>query len=291
LSRLIFFIIFSAMPVLAEGWHRFQFCRCCFFSEMIYFSIFRVYQVLRRVKHFLACNYESAATRINPVDKASFGLRNRKVGPGKIMHDLITMVIATRNAGKTAEIRDLLKGYAIIIKNLDDFGPIPEVAEDGDTFEENAYQKASFAAKVLGMPALADDSGLVVDALGGAPGLHSARYAGEGASDLQRCHKLLAEMKGKKDRKAVFECVISVAVPGGPALTYEARCEGLITEKSAGQNGFGYDPIFYYPPLKKTFAQLTRAEKSRVSHRGKALRELRDEFDKVLVWIHRHMPV
>jgi XTP/dITP diphosphohydrolase len=207
------------------------------------------------------------------------------------MQDLITLVIATRNPNKTAEIRDLLADYPIQIKNLDDFGPIPTVEEDGDTFDDNAYKKSSFAAKVLGIPALADDSGLVVEALDGAPGVFSARYAGESATDEQRCRKLLAEMNGKTNRKAAFECVISIAAPSGPALTYEARCEGLIAENPAGQNGFGYDPIFYYPPLNKTFAQLTREEKSRVSHRGKALRELRSEFDKVLIWIRRHIPV
>lgn len=207
------------------------------------------------------------------------------------MDNLITLVIATRNTGKTSEIRDLLKGFPINIKNLDDFGPIPEVEEDGNTFDENAYKKASFAARILGLPALADDSGLLVEALGGAPGIHSARYAGENATDEQRRAKLLQEMEEKTDRRAAFECVISIAVPTGPALTYEARCEGLITREPAGSNGFGYDPIFYYPPLKKTFAELTMQEKSHVSHRGKALRELRDEFDKVLIWIGQNMPV
>ena len=207
------------------------------------------------------------------------------------MDNLITLVIATRNTGKTSEIRDLLKGFPINIKNLDDFGPIPEVEEDGNTFDENAYKKASFAARILGLPALADDSGLLVEALGGAPGVHSARYAGENATDEQRRAKLLQEMEEKTDRRAAFECVISIAVPTGPALTYEARCEGLITREPAGSNGFGYDPIFYYPPLKKTFAELTMQEKSHVSHRGKALRELRDEFDKVLIWIGQNMPV
>ena len=203
----------------------------------------------------------------------------------------ITLVIATRNTGKTAEIRDLLKGFPVDIKNLDDFGPLPPLKEDGNTFDENAYQKASFAARILGLPALADDSGLLVEALDGAPGIHSARYAGEDATDEQRYLKLLDEMKGKSNRNAAFECVISIAVPTGPALTYEARCHGLITERPVGSNGFGYDPIFFYPPLNKTFAQLTREEKSRVSHRGKAFAELKDEFDKVLIWIRQHMPV
>jgi XTP/dITP diphosphohydrolase len=207
------------------------------------------------------------------------------------MKESMTLVIATSNKGKTAEIKDLLKGFPVDIKNLNDFGPIPPLKEDGNTFDENAYQKASFAARILGLPALADDSGLLVEALDGAPGVHSARYAGENATDEQRYLKLLDEMKGTSNRNAAFECVISIAVPTGPALTYEARCQGLITERPAGSNGFGYDPIFFYPPLNKTFAQLTREEKSRVSHRGKAFAELKDEFDKILIWIRQHMPV
>ena len=207
------------------------------------------------------------------------------------MQHQILLVIATRNKGKTKEIKDLFKDFPVDIKDLDDFGPIPHLEEDGDTFDENAYKKASFAARILGMPALADDSGLMVEALKGAPGVHSARYAGENATDEQRYLKLLSEMEGRTNRKAAFECVISIAVPTGPALTYEARCEGLITEVPAGSNGFGYDPVFYYPPYKKTFAELTRPEKNRVSHRGKALAELRDEFDKVLIWIRQNMPV
>jgi XTP/dITP diphosphohydrolase len=207
------------------------------------------------------------------------------------MNNLMTLVIATSNPGKTAEIRDMLESFPVDIKNLADFGPIPPVEEDGETFDDNAYKKASVVSKMLGLPALADDSGLVVDALGGAPGVYSARYAGENATDQQRYTKLLAEMKGKTNRRAAFECVLSIAVPSGPALTYEARCEGVIAEKPAGENGFGYDPVFYYPPLKKTFGQLTREEKSRVSHRGKALQELRAEFDKVLTWIEQKMPI
>jgi XTP/dITP diphosphohydrolase len=207
------------------------------------------------------------------------------------MNKLMTLVIATGNPGKTAEIRDMLENFPVNIKSLADFGPIPPVEEDGDTFDDNAYKKASFVSKVLGLPALADDSGLVVEALGGAPGVYSARYAGENATDEQRYTKLLSEMKGKTNRKAAFECVLSIAVPPGPALTYEASCEGLIAEQPAGEGGFGYDPVFYYPPLEKTFGQLTRQEKSRVSHRGKALQELREEFDKVLTWIEQNMPI
>jgi XTP/dITP diphosphohydrolase len=189
------------------------------------------------------------------------------------MQDKITIVIATRNKGKKSEISDLLKDFPVHIKGLDDFGPIPHIEEDGNTFDDNAYKKASLTARILGFPALADDSGLLVEALGGAPGVLSARYAGEDATDEQRCQKLLQEMEGKSNRK------------------YEARCEGLIAERPSGSNGFGYDPVFYYPPLNKTFAELSREEKSHVSHRGKAIREFRDEFEKVMLWIKQQMPV
>jgi len=206
------------------------------------------------------------------------------------MANHIPLVIASGNPGKITEIQELLAGFPIEIKSLNDFGPIPQVQEDGETFDENAYKKASFTAKILGIPALADDSGLVVEALGGAPGVLSARYAGENATDEQRVAKLLDEMKGQTHRNAAFECVLSIAVPSGAALTYEARCEGLIAQQPAGQNGFGYDPIFFYPPLNKTFGQMTIAEKSQVSHRGKALNELKQEVEKVLIWLRRHMP-
>lgn len=199
------------------------------------------------------------------------------------------LVLATRNAGKTREIREFLEDFPVEIKNLDDFGPIPSVEEDGATFEENAYKKAYFTAKVLGLPALADDSGLEVEALGGAPGVHSARYAGPGATDAENNAKLLREMEGKTNRAAAFVCVISIAVPSGLALTYEARCEGLIAEAPDGNSGFGYDPVFYYPSLKRTFARLSAEEKNRVSHRGNALAELKKEFEKVLIWIRRSL--
>ncbi len=202
----------------------------------------------------------------------------------------IPLVIATRNAGKIREIMELLSGFAVDIRSLADFGPIPEVEEDGSTFDENAYKKASFTARVLGLPALADDSGLVVEALDGAPGVYSARWAGEAADDAARCRLLLEKLRGAENRRAAFQCVISVAVPSGAALTYEGHCEGLIAEKPAGENGFGYDPVFYYPPLGKTFAQLDRAQKNRVSHRGRALAEFSAEFDKVLSWIRMQMP-
>lgn len=199
------------------------------------------------------------------------------------------LVLATRNAGKTKEMQELLKDFPVEINNLDDFGPIPSVEEDGTTFDDNAYKKASFTAKVLGIPALADDSGLQVDALGGAPGIHSARYAGPNATDAENNAKLWQEMDGQTNRTATFVCVISIAVPSGPALTYESECKGVIADAPEGKKGFGYDPLFYYPPLKKTFAQMTAEEKNRVSHRGKAFSELKEEFDKVLTWIQRKL--
>jgi XTP/dITP diphosphohydrolase len=202
-----------------------------------------------------------------------------------------TIVLATRNKGKTKEIQSLLANKEVAVKNLDDFGPIPEVEEDGNTFDENAYKKASFAARVLGFPAMADDSGLVVDVLNGAPGVLSARYAGKDASDQDRCRALLDAMSGQSNRQAAFECVISIATPTGAALTYEGRCQGEVAEGMSGAGGFGYDPVFYYPPMGKTFAELTADEKNRVSHRGRALKEVVDEFDKVLIWIRQNMPI
>jgi XTP/dITP diphosphohydrolase len=205
------------------------------------------------------------------------------------MPPIITIAIASRNKGKQSEIQELLRDFPVKIRTLAGFGPLPEIAEDGETFEENAYKKASFIARILGLPALADDSGLVVEALNGKPGVHSARYAGEDATDRQRCLKLLAEMEGRPERRAAFECVLSIAVPSGPALTYEGKCQGLIARSAAGSGGFGYDPVFFYPPLGKTFAEMTPAEKNSVSHRGKALKELRNEFEKVLKWIGQHL--
>ena len=199
------------------------------------------------------------------------------------------LVLATRNEGKISEFKELIAGFGIDIKSLKDFGPIPLVEEDGATFEDNAYKKASFTAKVLGIPALADDSGLMVGALGGMPGVRSARYGGEGATDRENNHKLLEVMKDVEDRDASFMCIIAIAVPAGPALIYEGKCDGHITREPMGENGFGYDPLFYFPPLKKTFAQMGPEEKNQVSHRGKAMAELRSEFDKVLIWLRQRL--
>ena len=200
------------------------------------------------------------------------------------------IVLATTNKGKTKEFKELLKDFPIEIKDLSDFGPIPEVIEDGETFDDNAYKKASFTAKVLGYPAMADDSGLCVEALDGAPGVYSARYAGDNATDAQNVDKLLDALKDEENRKAAFECVISIAVPTGAALTYEGRCEGVLTREPAGDNGFGYDPLFFFPELNKTFAQLSIAEKGDISHRGKALKDVSREMDKIIEWLEMTMP-
>lgn len=197
------------------------------------------------------------------------------------------LVVATRNRGKSSEIKEYLKDFPVDVKDLNDFGPIPEVVEDGKTFEDNAYKKAAFTAKVLGLPALADDSGLEAEALGGAPGVYSARYAGPNATDPENNSKLLEALSGNGNRKARFCCVLSLAAPSGPALTYEAFCEGVILDSPRGVNGFGYDPLFFYPPAGKTFAQMTMEEKSLVSHRGRALADLKGEFHKVLLWLKR----
>jgi XTP/dITP diphosphohydrolase len=207
------------------------------------------------------------------------------------MHTPTPLVIATRNSGKLFELQRLLNGFPVAVRSLSDFGPIPQVEETGSSFEENAYLKASHTSRVLGLPALADDSGLAVAALNGAPGVHSARFAGEGASDEANWRLLLQRLADAEDRRAAFVCVLSIAVPNGRALTYEGRCEGLIMPAPRGSGGFGYDPVFYYPPMKCSFAEMSTEEKNRVSHRGSALRELRQEFDKVLLWIRQQMPI
>jgi XTP/dITP diphosphohydrolase len=200
----------------------------------------------------------------------------------------IMLVLATRNKGKIIELRKLLHDFNINIKGLDEFDPIPEVEEDGRTFEENALKKAYHTAKLLGVPALADDSGLVVKALGGAPGVMSARYAGEYASDEEKYQKLLKEMKGKTDRSAYFECAIVIAKPKvHSSKTFTGRCEGEIAFEPMGDDGFGYDPVFIYPPLGQTFSQIPLEEKNKISHRGKAMAELKQNFSAVLKWLEK----
>ncbi|NOR26337.1 MAG: XTP/dITP diphosphatase [Desulforhopalus sp.] len=202
---------------------------------------------------------------------------------------LSILVIATRNKNKLREFREILKDLQIEIQSLDDFGPTPEAIEDGETFDENAYKKAIRTAKVLGLPAIADDSGLVVDALNGEPGVYSARYAGENATDEENCNKLLNALQGVENRKAHFQCVLSIAVPSGPALTYEGKCDGVIIDDKRGDNGFGYDPIFYFEEFGKTFAELSMEEKNKVSHRGKALTEVKAEVSMIKKWLEQRL--
>lgn len=202
---------------------------------------------------------------------------------------LSILVIATQNKNKLKEFREILKDLDIEVRSLDDFGPTPPAIEDGDTFEENAYKKALHTAKVLGLPAIADDSGLVVEALNGEPGVYSARYSGENATDEQNLQKLLSELKGVENRRAHFQCVLSIAVPSGPALTYEGKCSGLIIDEKRGHNGFGYDPVFYFEEFGKTFAELTMEEKNKISHRGKALNEVKGELGMIKKWLEQRL--
>ncbi len=195
------------------------------------------------------------------------------------------IVLATSNKHKVEEFKKILTDFPLEIKSLNDFGPIPEAVEDGIDFDENAYKKAYHVSRLLGFPAIADDSGLVVPSLDGEPGVYSARYAGKNATDDENIDKLLKNLSGITKREAYFQCVISIAVPNGPALTYEGRCDGTIITERRGSKGFGYDPVFYVSELKKTFAELDIEEKNRISHRGKALKEIIEEQDKIAKWL------
>ncbi|MEK6682840.1 MAG: XTP/dITP diphosphatase [Nitrospirota bacterium] len=184
------------------------------------------------------------------------------------------IVLATGNQNKVKEIKAVLKGLDLKILTLKDFPNIPEIIEDGETFKENAVKKARGIAGFTGRIALADDSGLEVLALNNAPGVYSARFAGEKASDSANNKKLLTLLKGLpfERRKARFVCVIAIAGPNGMVYTTEGELKGLITLRPAGRGGFGYDPLFFLPQYKKTVAQLTPEEKNRISHRAKALK-------------------
>jgi XTP/dITP diphosphohydrolase len=199
------------------------------------------------------------------------------------------IVLATTNKNKILEFKNILEGFKVEIRSVAEFGPLPPAVEDGLTFDENAYKKALHTAKILGLPAIADDSGLVVPALNGEPGVFSARYAGEMANDAENTQKLLEKLKGQKDRRAYFKCVLSLAVPSGPALTYEGECHGIITEEIRGSGGFGYDPVFLFEEYGKTFAELTLQEKNVISHRGKALAEFKSEITKVMKWLEQRL--
>lgn len=181
------------------------------------------------------------------------------------------IVLATGNKKKVDEIRRISEGLGIVLLTLDDFPGCPEVVEDGKTFEDNAIKKAIAVCRYSGRPALADDSGLEVDALHGSPGTFSARYAGKDADDRKNYEKLLKEMRGMTDRKARFVCWIALALPDGTVHTFSGFAEGSIGTEHRGSHGFGYDPVFYPYGYKKTFAEMEDHQKDSLSHRRKAL--------------------
>jgi len=182
------------------------------------------------------------------------------------------LLLATTNKGKIREYHALLKPIPFEIVTLSDKGITTAVEEDGLTYEENAVLKAAAYAKESGLLTLADDSGLEVDALGSEPGIRSARYAGESATDAARNNFLLAKLTGipEKKRTARFVCIIAIAAPAGKVTLYKGECPGFITTAPRGEHGHGYDPVFYLPELGKTMAELTMEEKNRVSHRARA---------------------
>jgi XTP/dITP diphosphohydrolase len=197
----------------------------------------------------------------------------------------IDLVLATHNEGKKREYYLLFKDFPIEIRTLSEFDWLPEVKEVGTSFEEIAKGKARHAAVILGISAISDDSGLEVEALDGAPGILSARYAGEPANDAANNRKLLEAMRGRENRRASFMCAIAIAKPSGQVRVYTGRCRGEISHEPRGVHGFGYDPLFLYPPYGRTFAELPEKDKSEVSHRGRAMRRLRDDFDAIVTWL------
>lgn len=186
------------------------------------------------------------------------------------------LLVATGNKGKLKEICRLLEHSGVEVVGLDQLDDPPEVVEDGSSFEENACKKAREMAEFCGFLTLADDSGLVVKALGGAPGVHSARYAGEQGDDAANNAKLLQEMADIPDekRQAAFHCVMALAFPDGECRTFSGKVEGLIMRGERGAGGFGYDPLFMVPEYGKTMAELPLDIKNRISHRGTALRQV-----------------
>jgi XTP/dITP diphosphohydrolase len=193
------------------------------------------------------------------------------------------IVLATRNPDKGRELGALLGGLGIRIRTLADFPSAPEVVEDGTTCEANAIKKAREIARATGVPAVADDTGLEVDALGGRPGVYAARYAGEHATYEDNCRKLLLELAGvpRSKRTARFLTVAAIAFPSGDVHVTQGSLEGLIAEQPLGDRGFGYDPVFLVPEFNRTLAQLTAEEKNRMSHRAKAFIQMR-------VWLEDH---
>ena len=188
-------------------------------------------------------------------------------------------VLASHNAHKIVELQTLLRSYIpdIEILSLSDVSLDGEIVEDGATFEENALIKARYAAR-SGLVGIGDDSGLCVDALGGAPGIYSARFAGEDADTAKNNEKLLRELKGKSDRRAKFVCVIACVMPDGEEFTVRGEAHGEIIDSYHGEGGFGYDPLFLYGD--KTFAEMTADEKNLVSHRGRAIQKFAEELER-----------
>lgn len=185
------------------------------------------------------------------------------------------VVLATGNKGKLAEFQRLLEGLDIQVHSMKEYPEIGEIVEDGDSFAANALIKARAVCKATGKPAMADDSGLMVDALDGAPGIFSARFAGEQRSDADNNAKVLQLLEDVADanRTARFFCAIAIVLPNGDEYTVEGTCEGVILRALQGEGGFGYDPLFYVPDMGKTFAELSMEEKNRISHRGHANRK------------------
>jgi XTP/dITP diphosphohydrolase len=190
------------------------------------------------------------------------------------------LVLASGNPGKLREYQVLARGHALELELLPGFEALPEFNEDAPTFAENAAGKAIYYSRHRAEFVFADDSGLVVPALGGAPGVVSARYAGIGASSESRNAKLLAELDGKnRERAAFFVCVIAVARMGRCVTVVSGRVDGEILEAPRGTGGFGYDPVFFFPPLRKSFAELSAEEKNQHSHRGKTFRRLMEVLE------------
>ena len=192
---------------------------------------------------------------------------------------MIELLVATTNQRKFAEVKDFLAKLPLNIFSLASLSTWPKVVEDGATFEENALKKARTLAEYSGYLTLADDSGLEVDALNGAPGIYSARYSGEEGNDEKNNAKLLHELRHvpEKKRTGRFVCALALCAPksyGMKELTVRASCEGRIAFRPTGGSGFGYDPLFFYPPFGKTFGEIDRETKATVSHRGKALEKL-----------------
>ena len=192
-----------------------------------------------------------------------------------MIHEL---VLATRNRHKGEELAALLGNLGITIRTLDEFPGAPDVVEDGDTCEANAVKKARAIAEFTGLPAVADDTGLEVDALGGRPGVYAARYAGENATYEDNCGKLLRELMGvpRERRTARFLTVAAIALPSDGIRVAQGTLNGMISEEPSGTLGFGYDPIFFVPELGKTLAQLSADQKNRISHRAKAFFQAKD---------------